>query len=59
MFEDFEFGEIAVFNNFRVYEVGAGWRLEGGEGIVAVNCITNCNATARECLRDVFAHFIS
>ena len=55
MFEDLELGEIAVLNNFRVFEVGAGWRLEGGEDIVSVNCITNCSATARECLRDVFA----
>ena len=34
-------------------------RLEGGEGIVVVNSVTNCSTTARERMRDVFAQFIS
>lgn len=32
MSDDFELGNITVFNNFRVYEVAFAWRLEGGEG---------------------------
>ena len=59
MLDNFELGEIAVFNNFRVYEVGAGWHLEGGKGIVAVNCIMNCSTMVSECLRNVFAQFVS
>ncbi len=59
MLEDFELREVAVLNNFGVHEVGAGWHLEGGKQIVAVNCTVNCSAMARECLRDVLAQFIS
>jgi len=58
MFDTFELGEIAVFNNFRVYEMGAGLRLERGEGIVAVNCITNSSATARVLARCVCTVYI-
>lgn len=59
MFENLELGEIAVFNNFRVHEVGAGRHLKGGEVIVLVNCLTNSTTTASECLCDVLSQFIS
>jgi len=58
VFEDFEFGEVTVINNFRVYKDGAGWCLKRHKGIIMVNHIKNCRAAVGECLRNVLAQLV-
>ena len=58
MLQDFELGEGAIIDDFRVHELGAGRLLKGRELVVAVDCITNCCTVARECMCDVLAQFI-
>jgi hypothetical protein len=41
MFENFKFGEIAIFDNVQLHEGWAGWLLKGSQSVVLVNCITN------------------
>ena len=53
--EDFELGEGAVIDDCGVQEDGTRRLLKGCEVIVALDCVTNCFATASECLRDVLA----
>jgi hypothetical protein len=52
--ENLKLGEVAVLDNFGVFEVGARWRLKRCKGIIAVDCIANRITAARECLRNVF-----
>lgn len=52
--ENLELREVAVLDNFGVFEVGARWRLKRCKGVIAVDCIANRITAARECLRNVF-----
>ena len=58
MLKDLKLREVAIFDNFCVCKRRARRTLKRRQGIVALNCITNCNAATSECLRDVFAQFI-
>jgi hypothetical protein len=57
--KNLELREVAIFDNFRVRKRRARWILKWRQSVVTLDRVTNCSAAASECLRNVFAHFIS